>query len=166
MAEFIFNLFIWEPKYFAIKPVQGQGKVSLKNNPLCLRRRMDLMTRNITDSMSSGNRTWFLLYLSTRISLEKLYFETRYGGQSPRTGQVVVSSAEIQDDAQFPFFFLLKCIRIVPVKAIAVCAWVYTGTYCTLFFCESNAGQFESANIYFTDYHGDHFNQLWDLLML
>lgn len=60
----------------------------------------------------------------------------------------------------FLFFFLLKCIRIVPVKAIAVCAWVYTGTYCTLFFCESNAGQFESANIYFTDYHGDHFNQL------
>lgn len=69
---------------------------------------MDLMTRNITDSMSSGNRTWFLLYLSTRISLEKLYFETRYGGQSPRTGQVVVSSAEIQDDAQFPFFFFAE----------------------------------------------------------
>lgn len=73
-------------------------------------------------------------------------------------GQVVVSGAEIQDDADFPF--LLKCSRMFQWKLqLSLCAWVFTGTYCTL--CsDSSAEQFESAKPVFHRLPWDHFNQL------
>lgn len=78
------------------------------------------------DSISDRNRTSFYLDFTWEIVLSNLVVVGRRG-QSPGTGQVIVSSAEIQDDVSFfIFFFLVEIIRMFQWKHSCLFVHGYT----------------------------------------